>query len=182
MPTPIALLPTAIALGSLNQHKHDALLRAIQRANLQGRLEVIRADVNSGVDEQPIGGDVAALGAENRARDAVMFTARDVRYGIGIESGIELRRGTWLDVATVVIVEHEREAPIAVATSIGLPIPTEDVLATIAAGVRTNTVGGFLARRTGSDTSDWHSTATEGRLSRVEQMAGAIYAALIQVW
>lgn len=170
-----------LALGSTSPHKYAAVKAALGMAQMPD-VEVIRVDALSGIDAQPIGGDLAALGAENRARDAVRKTARDVTYGIGIESGVELRRGVWLDIATVVLVQHDVDKPIALATSIGIPVPAEDVLLALSAGIRTNTAGGAFALRTGQSATDWHSSITGGRISREDQLTEAVYAALIQVW
>ncbi len=171
-----------IALGSTSQHKREALDRALSLHKMSATTVVHLFDVPSLVDPQPVGGEMAALGAENRARHALARCGDNVRYGIGVESAVELRRGTWLDVATVVIVERGIPRLRALATSVGLPIHTPDVEAALAAGVGTTTAGQQYAHRTGGSSTDWHREVTEGLYTRADQITGGIYAALIQVW
>jgi non-canonical (house-cleaning) NTP pyrophosphatase len=173
-----------LALGSTSPLKVEAVQRALALIHMADT-EVIPIDAPSNVDAQPIGPDVAALGAENRARQALARTYGDddTNYGVGIENGLELRRGVWLDVATVAVVTFNAPGGqlVALATSVGLPIPSEYVEQAIRRGIRDTTAGFMYAKATGGSANDWHTELTKGRFSRVRQMTEAVYAALIQL-
>lgn len=169
-----------LALGSTSPLKVDAVQRALALIHMADT-EVIPIDAPSNVDAQPLGPDVAALGAESRARQALVRTGKDVHYGLGIENGMELRRGVWLDVATVAIVTFQSPSLAAISTSVGLPIPSEYVEHAIRRGIRDTTAGFMYAKATGGSSNDWHTELTKGRFSRVRQMTEAVYAALIQL-
>ncbi len=171
-----------LALGSTSPLKVEAVHRALALINMADT-EVIPIDAPSNVDTQPLGPDVAALGAENRARHALVNTGEDVYYGLGIENGMELRRGVWLDVATVAIVTFNAPGGhlLAISTSVGLPIPSEYVEMAIRRGIRDTTAGFMFAKATGGSANDWHTDLTGGLFTRVRQMTEAVYAALIQL-
>lgn len=162
-------------LGSTSPLKFRALAAALDRAD-RPTIGIEIAAVDSGIDAQPIGLELAAFGADNRARRAA--TKLGIATGIGIESCITLVRGEWIDTATVVIVDHH--GIMGVSTSLGVSFPHVCVAECFEAGVVTHTVGEFIARRYGGDPADPHSTLTGGKLKREALIADAIYSALLR--
>lgn len=169
-----------IALGSTSHHKVGALQDALARLALPYEVQPIAAP--SSVDAQPIGADVAALGAENRARYAA--EAIGGQYAVGIESGIEWRRGHWVDITTVVVLRRASEgvqwSVAGFATSTGIPFPAEYVRRCIEAGPRDHTVGEFMAAEMGGSATDGTATLTGGRLTRRGMLVDAVAVALLQ--
>jgi inosine/xanthosine triphosphatase len=73
-----------IAVGSLNPAKIGAVERAA--GQFLRDVKVLPVEVFSSVPEQPWGDEQTALGAEQRARDALKFAGADL--GVGVESGV----------------------------------------------------------------------------------------------
>jgi len=78
-----------VAVGSQNPVKVAATERALED---RFGAEVVPADVDSGVAEQPRGHPETVTGAENRAREALVRT--DAGLGVGIEGGVAAFEGT----------------------------------------------------------------------------------------
>jgi inosine/xanthosine triphosphatase len=73
-----------IAVGSLNPAKIGAVERAANQ--FLAEVKVLPVEVFTSVPDQPWGDEQTALGAEQRARDALNAAAGDI--GIGVESGV----------------------------------------------------------------------------------------------
>ena len=56
-----------VAVGTLNEGKHDAVRTAVKRWRSEYDLKMIGVKVSSGVAEQPVGLDETCKGAQNRA-------------------------------------------------------------------------------------------------------------------
>lgn len=172
--------------GTLNKMKNGALREAFAKLDMD--VEVMPYAVASGVDDQPFGGAMGDLGAENRAAGALeLCTDPTVRYGIGSESYLEFRRGLWLDFASIAIVERTavgaRPTLVGIASSVGIPCPQEYVLKALAKGAGRKTAGECFAETVpGVDKADWHRTVTKGRFSRRYLLIDACLAAISQVW
>lgn len=187
--------------GTLDQGKNTALRRALARAvGLPGgRSECLRdalvlpRDVKSLIDAQPMGGNMAALGAENRAIGSIeanLMLGCNVRFGVGSESFITIKRGFAVDTTTVVFVRLDTDpqrtsersyTTIALADSIGIPIPLEYAVEAMERGVRTTTAGRCLEDSKNVDAKNWHKQFTQGQLSRYDLIEDAFYAALCQI-
>ena len=133
----------------------------------------------SGIKEQPIGLVEAHTGAFNRAGDLLKVTPlEEATHAFGIENAYAyVGRGKWVDAAVAVLLD--REGNEVVATSVGVPAPIAD-LGKALEHEQDVTAGGFIAGRTGCNGADWHSYMTDGRFSRVEQIASAVFAVLVQ--
>jgi inosine/xanthosine triphosphatase len=79
-----------VTVGSRNQPKIDAVREAFE-SYFEG-VEVIGADVRSGVPDQPIGWEEIVAGAMNRAERA--FAAAPCDAGVGYEDGLVEVGGT----------------------------------------------------------------------------------------
>jgi non-canonical (house-cleaning) NTP pyrophosphatase len=153
-----------LAAGMKKQSgKERALMTALARFE-HPHLRAELFNVTSGVDEQPIG-DVMDLGAENRAIGAVRAANQErelptchhglelsklpeFSYGIGAESGVQLRRGFIIDSTTVIIVHRTSDdsfKTIALHTSEGVPMPTKHFNVAVERGVREHTGGSVYA-------------------------------------
>lgn len=73
-----------IAAGTTNPAKLAAIERAAR--GVLGDILVEEVDVDPHVPDQPWGDEETALGALNRARDAL--NGRTANYGVGVESGL----------------------------------------------------------------------------------------------
>jgi non-canonical (house-cleaning) NTP pyrophosphatase len=167
-----------IVLGSVSPIKAAALLDAMKRANMTSTTMGVAA--SSGVDEQPIDG-MTAIGAQNRAIEALrMCPAAD--FAVGVESGIFRLFGRWMDHTVVVVQTRVHIEPIAVATSVGIAIPENCVMAAMEAGLDKHTAGRIFADRHGGYPADMTTTLTGGRLTRQGLIGDAVYAALVQAF
>lgn len=195
-----------IALGTRNADKNHALHASIIRVGMVPN--IYSFPIASGIDENPVGAELTALGAENRAIGAIKAAgvgalgapraalaahagpepADYCCYGIGCESGLEWRRGFCVDSATIVLVARAPNGTfsvIAMATSVGIPIPRAHVLAAYGApgGIRENTAGEMWHRVDPTIAAgNWHPRVTHDRLDRVALLTDAFYAALSQVF
>lgn len=163
---------SCIAHGGTNRIKVNALRFALDRVGM-GNTHILAEDVTSSIDAQPIGLDMAARGAENRATLARENGGYRASFGIGIESGLTLVRGVWIDTATVAL--SKDGVLVGLSVSAGLAFPYDCVMDAIAAGVRYHTAGEFIAKKCGGDPHDPHSTLTGGRITRQALIADAIY-------
>ncbi len=75
-----------ISIGTQNKGKIQALQNALLNYDQYKDATVMGIDVDSGVDDQPIGLDAITQGAMNRAQKA--FESGDYTLGFGLESGI----------------------------------------------------------------------------------------------
>jgi non-canonical (house-cleaning) NTP pyrophosphatase len=196
-PAPPVLLVSPLLMGSgtLNEDKNAALQRALMRLPRAAGVPVpgiVATDQSSGVDEQPEGAAMSALGAENRAIGSIRSARAkgyDVDYGCGAESKLEFQRGFCVDTATIVVVHRtkvdgeEQFRTVALATSLGVPIPVKHMVAAMQRGLRTTTAGSLWARAVpGVNGKNWHAHVTHGRLERGAILEDAYFAALCQVW
>lgn len=171
--------------GTTNVMKNAALREAFAKVDMD--VQVLPYEVRSGVDDQPFGGSMGDLGAENRACGALDHCEPPIMYGVGIESYFEFRRGLWLDFASVAIVRRSlvpgaRPDLVAMATSVGIPCPAEYVLRALSKGAGRVTAGEEFARAVpGVDKADWHRTVTKGRFPRRYLLIDACVAAISQV-
>ena len=76
-----------VAVGTTNELKLKAVAAAFKRVFKKTKVEIIGADVNSGVPSAPIG-DGIVLGAITRAREVMrLCDAKTSFYAVGVESG-----------------------------------------------------------------------------------------------
>lgn len=108
----------SIAVGSTNPVKVEAV-RAVAASIFPG-IEVVGADVSSGVRAQPIGDAETRAGALNRARAALERTA-GARFGIGLEGGVDFLDGAPYVMGWGAIVDGNGGA--SVARGLTLPLP-----------------------------------------------------------
>lgn len=171
----IVISPTALKVAGAQL----AINRAFGRPT--GRAELIESKHKSpsGIKEQPIDLVEAHTGAFNRAEDLLKATPPDeATHALGIENAyIHVGRGKWVDAAVAVLLD--RQGNEVVATSVGVPAPIGELGTALAYG-QDKTAGSFIAKRTGCDGADWHSYMTDGKFPRVEQIAGAVFAVLVQ--
>lgn len=176
--------PIIFALGSTSPHKIAACKAAFESLdNWSGgdpELQLRPVAVASGVPPQPIGLEQTRRGALQRA-EAALQEVPEARYAIGIESGI-VRMGGYhsidLDLAVVAVVTRSPEnTPVVYTTSVGVPVPSKYVNASLAAQQQTE-AGKFYAEEHGCDPTDFTSEVTRGVLSRVELTMQAVLAAL----
>lgn len=76
-----------INLGTMSESKFQILKKALVDTNLDGT-EILRVDVNSEIDDQPLNLEVTILGAKNRARNAFHQNPEDGAVGLGLEAGL----------------------------------------------------------------------------------------------
>lgn len=172
----IAISPTAIKVAAAK----IAIERA--RADLGLDIELVESQFKSpsGIPEQPVDLVEAHNGAFNRA-SAVLGApdATDATHGLGVENAaVYVGRGKWADPAVISL--FGRDGTETVAVSVGIPMPSVDLGKAIAAN-QDKTAGSFIAKRVGCDGSDWHHHMSDGHLSRMQILADAIYAVLVQV-
>lgn len=170
---------TVIALGSLSPIKRSALSLALSRRELRKRpvfanVEVCEKNSPSGVPNQPFDMHQTRLGAFSRASNARELVP-SCKFAIGIENGLMgLGNQEWIDIAVVCLLSSEC-LPI-YTTSIGLPMPRQDVVESIASDF-TKTAGQRMSERRPSKPADPHWTITGGEFNRESLLADAVFAA-----
>ncbi|HEX4839647.1 MAG TPA: DUF84 family protein, partial [Rhabdochlamydiaceae bacterium] len=82
----------AIAIGTTNQAKIQALEEILQDYSFFDTKKVIAVSADSGVSNQPLSLQETIQGAKNRAEKAAFSC--DATYGFGIESGLMEAPGT----------------------------------------------------------------------------------------
>jgi inosine/xanthosine triphosphatase len=144
-----------IVVGSTNPSKLDAVRQMADRV-LPGRA-VTGVDTISGVRDQPKSDEEALLGAENRARAAMI--ALPAEFAVGIESGISTFQNglfsfTWVailgtggEMGRACSARIELPAVIAAGLAAGLDLETAMLVATREAGLGTR--GGAFGHLTG---------------------------------
>jgi inosine/xanthosine triphosphatase len=166
-----------IAIGSKSDHKIGAVLSACLQLGITANVSAI--ETVSGQNAQPVGLEETTAGALARAKSA-KHTGADI--AIGIESGIlrlETKPPTTLDIAVIVVLTKDGHTVIT--TSQGLQFPEHLVNAAAQRGFTTTTVGSVIANTLGGSPSDPHATLTDGRITRITLLTGAIVVALKQL-
>lgn len=90
-----------VVVGSTNPVKVRGVENVFKEHRSYGDFQVIGVEIDSKVREQPIGKRETYLGAINRARGAFESTT-GVKYGVGIEDGIEVTKLDGEDVGIVI--------------------------------------------------------------------------------
>ena len=78
-----------VVVASHNPVKLRAVGSAFEQMFAGERLEIVSANVSSGVSDQPMSDDETRLGARNRARNA-RDAEPNAKFWVGLEGGIEL--------------------------------------------------------------------------------------------
>lgn len=166
-----------VVLGSTSGHKLEAVKKACQLVGLQA--EVVGVKTTSGVNEQPVGFEETFTGAHNRATEARLTDSSAI--AVGVESGIFwLTQGIVLDLAVVVVLIPHEEGTI-VTSSSGIGFPEKYVRIAQERGFDSTTVGSVITEYLGGDSTDPHSTLTDGKVKRQATLVEAIGNALRQL-
>jgi inosine/xanthosine triphosphatase len=99
--------PLQVVVGTANRLKVQAVEAAFRRAFPRMRMRVRGVRVDSGVAEQPYGGD-AHRGARQRATNALARIPK-ADYAVGVEAGLvrSAALGRWLDVQYVSVLDRD---------------------------------------------------------------------------
>jgi inosine/xanthosine triphosphatase len=164
-----------IICGSTNPAKLEPVKHVF--LSLEPLLEVVGANVPSGVPDQPIGWDETALGARTRARNALAQPG--ARYGVGLEGGmLENADGAWLVSIAAIACSDGREG-LACGGMLLLP---PSVAARVQSGEELGHVIDALAGETGTKTRGGAiGFLTSGRYSRREMWVNALEMALAPI-
>ena len=161
-------------VGSTNPVKIEAV-RAGAGLLLPG-VEVLAANVDSGVSAQPIGDEEMIAGATQRAQ-AALAANHGAQYGVGLEGGVvELRAGMFAT-AWCVVAHRDGRAGLASTGHFQLPAQVADL-------VRAGMELGHACDRVFGMSNSKHSSGTTGLLTggkynRAEYYAPAVTLALI---
>ena len=79
--------PVRVCVGSTNENKINAVRETIRNYDFLAGADVVAANVNSGVAEQPKSINETIRGAMNRAK-AAFSSCKDCNYGFGLEDGL----------------------------------------------------------------------------------------------
>jgi len=175
-----------VAVGSGNRPKIDAVREAFE-AYFEG-VEVVGAEVASGVPDQPIGWEEIVAGAMNRAERA--FAALPCDVGVGYEDGLVSVGGTatgHVNFGCCAIFDGSRHA---LGFSAGFEYPIACTEGAVARRIPVgDTFDAVFASVTGAPAGDAPSSLTVGnigrltgeRLVRREYTRQAVLCALIQL-
>ena len=167
-PTKVKVTAAQIAAARLRSEGHDVqIIEITQKAG-------------SGVPEQPIGLDEAHRGARTRADSASLHGRLEgATHGLGIENCFAyVGSKVWLDIAMVVLVDHDGNE--VVTSSTGIPSPATFIGRAIDAD-HNLTAGSFMAQAFECDGANWHSVVVGPEMDRVKILADAAYAAM-KIW
>lgn len=92
-----------VVVGSLNPVKIECIRQAFVEVFPEGAFEVVGRDAPSGVSDQPMSGAETLRGARNRAGH-VRRLWPEAQYWVGIEGGIDCRKGIMEAYAWVVVI------------------------------------------------------------------------------
>lgn len=169
-----------IYVGSLSDHKLLGTDLACQKLGWKDAV-VCGVETDSGQNAQPVGFFQTFEGAFLRAQQA-KHKREDWHLAIGIENGIfsfYTEDAITLDIAIVVVITPSGK--IITTTSGGMQFPEPMVERAKAMGFETTTVGSVIAKELGGDGTDPHSILTQGKITRTELLAEAVYNALVQI-
>ncbi len=160
-----------ITVASTSAHKIVAVRRAAERLFEAGSASVEGIEAPSGVAEQPIGLAETLAGAQGR-----LACCRSGGWAIAIESGVVRLGVAPVDVAVILV--RDPAGRVVVSLSGGAPLPRGDFEAAREAGFSRRTVGAAMAARTGGSATDPIVYATDGRVTRADLLAEAVFVAL----
>ncbi len=167
-----------IIVGSETYPKIIATIQGFSQAHRGGDVAGITGmDVCSEVNKQPVGLDETYRGALNRAN--AVKKKYPTAIAVGIESGIIMIGNDTFDIAIVIIIDEN--GGVSTATSQGLLVPRKFFERAEVQGLKWHTVGSAVAEELLGDPGDPHLTLTEGRISRVDFMAQAVFTALLML-
>ncbi|MCX6789181.1 MAG: DUF84 family protein [Candidatus Gribaldobacteria bacterium] len=168
-----------IVLGSISQHKIEAVKQACQQLGLETIVSGVKAA--SGQNEQPVGLSETYQGALNRAQGAKEQNPEAVV--IGIENGIFMsdndKNPLTVDLAVIVVLTPDNRR--IVSTTPGITFPEDCVAIATERGFVTTTTGSVIAEKLGGDSTDPHSTLTKGAVSRIQTLVAGLVVALAQL-
>lgn len=165
-----------IGIGSTSPLKEQAVACAIRNLGLQATL--IPVNVNSRVCVQPVGKDIIAHGARNRAIEA--HKQLNTHIAIGIENGVFYCSydGLWRDVGAVIVLIQATEV---LHYSEAIVMPTWAVWEAARCGFKNKTVGQVLHEfKPRISASDPHYHLTTEDRGRKKILSLAVKLALYQ--
>jgi adenine phosphoribosyltransferase len=168
-------MPHVIVVGTSSALKMSAVRDACLLAGVVAT--VVPRPSPSRVNAQPVGREEIILGARNRARGAREGSTG--AWSVGIENGVVLLDGRWLDVAAIVLLSPDGTET--VRWSEAVAVPEGYVARAEAEGFERTTVGAIVARDLGSSPDDPHAALTAGRRPRAAILAETLAAAFAAV-
>lgn len=172
-----------VIVASTNKHKLAAVEEIFRDIYPNQDVQITGVKANSGVREQPVDHSEILEGVLNRLNHAKQLTEGNGDVYVSMENGIlifefkgEIR---CFDLAWVVI--ERRFGKRAFAHSTGIEFPLEYVEEAMNRGFATTTIGSVMAEKLGIDSTDPHSTLTDGLVSRSDMLKQTLRAALGQL-
>lgn len=162
-----------VLVGSTNPVKINSVKEAFSKYFENVVVEGL--SVESGVKDQPIGYEETLLGASNRA--AGLETVEEADFYVGLEGGIEKRKGVWLSYGVMFIQRKDGKKGIGVTPAFPLPkVAVEGILNGKELGdVNDEMTGGHNEKQKGGIIDFF----TKGKMNRTELYVYGLLMALV---
>lgn len=95
-----------VAVGSQNPIKIEATNLAFKLVFPHKSLEIIPCSLPTAVSAQPMSDQESIQGARHRALTSLTLTS-EAKFGVGLESGLQLIDGQWFDSGWCVVCRHD---------------------------------------------------------------------------
>lgn len=163
-----------IAVGSKNPVKINSAKIGFELVWPKINFEVIGAEVESKVSDQPMTDKECIIGAKNRAKAALKASSAD--YGIGIEGGLQKIGTHWFTSGWVVVVDKDGNEGIG--SSIGMELP-EKIMKLIKGGMELGHACDQVFNQTNSKHNQgYFGLMTNGLITRTHGYQDAVVTAL----
>jgi len=170
------------AIGTQNKGKIKAVKQALEKYQDFKRAEVISCEVETGVNEQPIGLDEIITGAKNRAKAA--YQKNKVDFGIGLESGIfkvPHTKSNYMDVTGCAIYDGQH-FHIGLSSCFEYPKKLIDKIVNENKDVSDAAIElGFFKNRSVREAGGMVGILTQGVITRIKYSEQAVHTAIIHL-
>ncbi len=169
-------LPKNIVVTSGSAIKINAVQKALNMFFVHNTFMVTGVKVDSGVNEQPVGGETET-GARTRVANARGLQSAEEQNGsavLSIENGIFSVGDGWEDRAVAVLTLPGGKTFSFTSSGVSLPNDAVDEARKKEGGFVHHTVGSVIAEKYGGDKQDPHTTLTNGAFTREQQLIEAI--------
>lgn len=165
-----------VVVASQNPVKVNATLDAFQEQFPADKIDLISADVASGVSDQPMGDEETRQGAVTRARNA-LSEHPDADFGVGMEGGICDVCGIAYTFAWMVVLSQAGQ--VSASRSMLLPLP-DKVMSLVGSGIELgHAIDEVFGTQNIKQKGGAFGVLTSGRMTRQSVYVDTLFCALL---